>query len=103
MEFLNRLQDLVFADLEKMMGHKFHNRYLWVSTSLTQLSNKIIAGVSARGLPLDPTGDWPVQCDGVAGRLGALRQNLWGGELEVRPLPLPGRLPPQHTRHPHLP
>ena len=30
MEFLNRLHDLVFADLEKMMGHKFHNRYLWV-------------------------------------------------------------------------
>ena len=33
MEFLNRLQDLVFADLEKMMGHKFHNSFLWVSTS----------------------------------------------------------------------
>ena len=34
MEFLNRLHDLVFADLEKMMGHKFHNRYLWVGLNL---------------------------------------------------------------------
>ena len=31
MGFLKRLEVLVFADLEKMMGHKFHNRYLWLS------------------------------------------------------------------------
>ena len=30
MAFLTRLHDLVFADLAKMMGHKFHTPNLWV-------------------------------------------------------------------------
>ena len=38
MKFLNRLRELVFADLEKMMGHKFHNRCLWVSLSVLILN-----------------------------------------------------------------
>ena len=32
MAFLTRLHDLVFADLAKMMGHKFHTPNLWVSS-----------------------------------------------------------------------